>query len=226
MNTHAFVNGRTVSVAAALLTAVALGLTGAQTPTMAAAPPSEIAKLAAAGGVPALEAMLDLRSPGFRMPGALTQTKLRRIATMEEYFGPKQRVLSKVRTRPIVPGRGMPNQPDTVNTVDYVTPNMSLVPTEGVGTETPPDDAVGTRSTFAGGSFQPGGTMIFGGGGGSGVGGGGGVSSGGGGDPTQVVTSAVPEPATWLTLIVGFFAVGFGLRNGPARQPRRRVSFS
>ena len=36
------------------------------------------------------------------------------------------------------------------------------------------------------------------------------------------VGSPVPEPATWLSLMIGFFAIGFGLRGGMTSQPLRR----
>ena len=37
---------------------------------------------------------------------------------------------------------------------------------------------------------------------------------------TPGVGSAVPEPATWASLLIGFFAIGFGLRGAATRQPR------
>ncbi|MEO5937912.1 MAG: PEP-CTERM sorting domain-containing protein [Sphingomonas sp.] len=216
-------NGRTGIAAAAILATVGLGLTGAQTPTMAASTGmSEIAKLAAKGGVDALQQDLDARSPGARAPGALTQTKARRVASLKEMFGPKERVLSKERTRPGAPGSDVPaiayetgnvtgpgpygpTGPAVLPGGDAVVANLDSLP-----------PAVGSYPISNGGGTTP--IIVSGGGGGGGSGGGGGGGSGGGGGNTPGVGSPVPEPATWLSLMIGFFAIGFGLRGRRTRR--------
>jgi hypothetical protein len=228
MNADDLVNGRTGIAAAAFLAAVGLGLTSAQTPTMAApvSGMSEIAKLAAAGGVDALQQMLDARSPGLRTPGALTQTKARRIGSLKEAFGPKERVLGKGRTRPPVPGSNVPavayetgrfNGPGPYTPAGPATLPWGDVAVADLG---PLPPATGPYPIFGGGATP----IIVTGGGGGGGSGGGGSSGGGGGGGTPGVVSSVPEPATWLSLLIGFFAIGFGLRSAAARQPSRPLS--
>ena len=215
MNADDLVNGRTGIAAAAFLAAVGLGLTGAQTPTMAApvSGMSEIAKLAAAGGVDALQQVLDARSPGLRTPGALTQTKARRIGSLKEAFGPKERVLGNGRTRPPVRGSNVPaiayetgrfNGPGPYTPVGPATLPWGDVAVADLG---PLPPTIGSYPIFGGGA-----TPII-------VTGGGGGGSGGGGGGTPGVVSAVPEPATWLSLLIGFFAIGFGLRGTAVRRP-------
>ena len=108
MRAVGLINGHTGMAVAAVLAVVGFGLTSAQTPTMAAPSGgmSEIAKLAAKGGLDAINAMLDARSPGFRSPGALTQTKApaRRCAQGTDPNS-KERVLSGERTRPAAGSR-------------------------------------------------------------------------------------------------------------------------
>lgn len=222
MKTDDLVNGRTGAATAAILAAVVLGFTSAQTPTMAAATGmSEIAKLAAAGGIDALQQDLDARSPGLRAPGALTQTKGRRISSLRDAFKPKERVLSGERTRPsasaddppalayetgnVTGGPGAPSGPVALpdGGGDGVVANFDPVPA-----------AVGSYPVYGGGTTPI--VVSGGGGGGTGGGGSGGGSSGGGSDTPPDVGSAVPEPATWLSLMIGFFAIGFGLRDGSA----------
>jgi hypothetical protein len=81
----------------------------------------------------------------------------------------------------------------------------------------------------------PGGGAIIGGGGGAGGGGGGGGSGGGGGGgggsgtpggttpqtpvtPLTPDTPAVPEPGTWMTMLLGFGFMGGALRRGGAQR--------
>jgi hypothetical protein len=56
-----------------------------------------------------------------------------------------------------------------------------------------------------------------GGGGGSPPGGGGGPPGGGGGSPPGspplLVTPAVPEPGTWMTMLMGFAFIGWSMRR-------------
>lgn len=230
MNGDRLVNGRTGTAVAGLLAVVGLGLTMAQTPTMATAGGmSELAKLAAAGGVDALQQMIDVRSPGLRAPGALTQTKGRRIASMKEAFGPKERVLSNERTRPSDDAPAIAYETGNVPGTDLFTPTpgATALPEGAVSAPAfePLPPTVGPGS-IGGGATPP--IIVGGGGGGSGGGGGGTPVT----TPTPVPTptptpgidNAIPEPATWLSLMLGFFAMGFGLRGSAARQFRRGLN--
>lgn len=223
MNADDLFNGRTGIAAAALLAAVGLGFTSAQTPTMAApSGMSEIAKLAARGGLDAIDAMLDARSPGIRSPGALTQTKERRVASLKEAFGPKERVLGEERVRPA---------PDSPPAIAYE--QGAVVGPAPVGPTALPEGDVAIADLEplppAAWIYPPGGgttpIIVTGGGGG----GGGGSGGGGGGGTPPVVGGALPEPATWVSLMIGFFAIGFGLRGGATRRsavPLTGVVFS
>jgi hypothetical protein len=55
------------------------------------------------------------------------------------------------------------------------------------------------------------------------INGGGGISTLGNAS-SQPLAAAVPEPGTWLTLILGFGALGFALRR--AKQVRRSVAYA
>lgn len=95
----------------------------------------------------------------------------------------------------------------------------------------PAADTTPTAFAALGPAFGPTATPVFsagvpgtggGGSGGGGTGGGGGDSSGGGtGGSDGVPVTAVPEPSTWITLILGFFGVGVALRRrNRVRNPR------
>lgn len=147
--------------------------------------------------------LLDQRSPGARGAGALAQSKPRR----QDQAGPSERVLSNVRVRE---------------------PNLPPIETDDLLTDLP--DYWDTMPTFA--AASPNGTgsptfggPSFGGVGGPGVIGGGDGSSGpppGGDDdrttPPKPPVVPIPEPATWLTMIIGFATVGWALRRGRTRR--------
>ena len=144
-------------------------------------------------------AILAARSPGMRAPGALTQTKLAYAAPR----APVERVLGQERTRPA--GAVPAGAPDT----PLVTA-LPVIPSDAFGDPGAPPSAFVT----APGLTPVGGVPVTGLTPGSPGGGGGG---GGGGDPgdggTTPPVTAVPEPATWLMTILGFFAIGTGLRR-------------
>lgn len=141
------------------------------------------------------------RSPGERAPGALTQSKpARNLGTGVSRVPPRERVLSTGRTRPAVP----------VETADVGTPGMTVAPVDAI------DDGVPIASTSFG---EPG--IVPGSGGGGApffvppTSNGPGVSIGEPGDGGTVTppTSPVPEPETWLTMMVGLFTIGAALRR-------------
>lgn len=165
-------------------------------------------------------AVLAGRSPGLRPGGALLQTKLRRHddGGRRSDDVPGERVLSAVRTRPGEPG---------LLTSDSAPADIlgTLLPTD-VGQSLNP-------GASAPGSFLLPGTAIAGGGGGGFFGGGGTIGSGPGGGSGAVTpppptisppapVASVPEPAGWLTMLVGFGAVGALLRRFGAPVGARR----
>ena len=147
------------------------------------------------------------RSPGARGGGALLSTK----------GGPSERVLSTIRDRdppPDPPGADNPGLPVTPEDVAALAP-----PAEGAA----PGDGGGSGDPGPGGpsfgSFAP--FSAPGGGGGFFPGGGaptfvpppGSPPPGGGGG-----VSAVPEPATWAMMIIGFFSVGAMVRRRARKE--------
>ena len=152
-----------------------------------------------------LMAMLDARSPGEREKGALTKTKSKqRLA-----FVPRERALGKV----------FPPKPSPVEQLARVvvpTPPVALVPPiVPVAPITPPAMA----DIISPGSLIASAPVAFG----SVIGGGGGGGGGGSPPPTSStppptsVTSPVPEPGTWLMMLLGFGMVGSTI----SRQRRR-----
>ena len=148
------------------------------------------------------------RSPGGRGSGAMFQTKPDRAAsgTREESPGPSERVLSNVRERVPPAGGGGPGE--------------AVSPSIAVPLETP-----GFVNSVPGGAPSGGSSS-------GGVGPIPGVSGpelplpGGGSFLLPVppsnslpIISAVPEPETWQTMILGVFAIGLALRRrGRARH--------
>jgi hypothetical protein len=112
-------------------------------------------------------------------------------------------------------------------------PGFRAPPTGGTYSP-PPPGVVGNPPTFSsppgtppGGNGVPGGGGGLPGGGGGLPGGGGGLPGGGGGTPggggtTPGVVGAVPEPATWLTMILGFAIVGGIMRRARQQEAARR----
>lgn len=46
------------------------------------------------------------------------------------------------------------------------------------------------------------------------------------GDYVRVITAAVPEPATWAMMLLGFFGIGFAMRRDRAQVRSTKVSFA
>lgn len=155
-------------------------------------------------------AMFEGRSPGERGAGAMYNTKHKAVAT------PSERTLANVPVEPA----GLPvvgDAADPVATALFAQPDTP--PADSVAPEgsapmpawfTPPpvfspigrvDPIGGGEPSNPGGSENPGTTPV---------------------NPVDPNTPppAVPEPATWLTLIVGLFSVGAALRY------QRRVNAS
>jgi hypothetical protein len=137
---------------------------------------------------------------------------------------------------PVAGGREVPPGAYGVRTPGE--PGFGGPPVSGTSSP-PPLGIVGNPPTFSsppgipsGGNGVPGGGGgLPGGGGGTpggGIpGGGGGLPGGGGGTPggggtTPGVVGAVPEPATWLTMILGFAIVGGIMRRARRQEATRR----
>ena len=80
----------------------------------------------------------------------------------------------------------------------------------------------GERSALTGGGSSSGGGGTSGGGSSSGGGGtsGGGSTSGGSSSGGPGTPGALPEPTTWLMMIMGFGGIGWALRSQPRRRGR------
>jgi hypothetical protein len=130
--------------------------------------------------------LIDQRSPGARTEAQLT--KMRRMAPPEEF-----------------PAVRLP-----VNLAEVIAPPPAYVPVE---VEPKAPELLFMTPSAPGAIFM----TPPGGGGGSPPGGGGGPPGGGGGpppgSPPLVVTPAVPEPGTWMTMLMGFGFIGWSMRR-------------
>jgi hypothetical protein len=185
---------RLAAVGAATLVAV---------PALVFATRGTVVETALAAAIADPASILSARSPGSRGAGALTQTKLKQTkpryarSGVRRTPGPTERVLGQARTRP---DGALP----LGDAADPILGLLLAVPAGAFG-------GLGDDGTPVGGP----GTVAFGGVPITGIGGGGG---GGGGtvppvDPTQPPVTPVPEPATWMMTILGFFATALGLRR-------------
>jgi len=150
-----------------------------------------------------LMALLDARSPGEREKGALTSTKPRKLAVAAAK--PSQRALGKiVRPSPAPPAEF----------VEALIPPGAVAAAPAIA---PPPTLAEVIPTVGGipGSGSPPGVALVGspGGGGPGAPGAPGVP----GTPETPlnpdVPSAVPEPATWMMMLLGFGVIGSSMRR-------------
>ncbi|HEX8472005.1 MAG TPA: PEP-CTERM sorting domain-containing protein [Brevundimonas sp.] len=143
------------------------------------------------------------RSPGERAPGALTQKKPPLSSGVQiARVVPRERVLSSGRSRPAGP----------VETEAPGTPGMTIAePVDGdlAGTPLFSDSGIVAGGGGGGGGGAP--FFVPPTSNGPGVGGGGEPPVGGG--PLVPPTSPVPEPETWLTMMIGLFMIGSVLRR-------------
>ena len=150
--------------------------------------------------------LMDQRSPGERTAAELTKTKRKSSSILAEEDAPESpkpevpKNLADVIAPPasaLVPvSTAVP--PTTLELPQP--PGSVLIPPPGGGVITPPGGGDGTPP---------------GGGGGTPPGGGGGTPPGGGGTPPP----ALPEPGTWMTMILGLGFAGWSLRRSRAAQP-------
>ena len=173
--------------------------------------PESAAQLAAAALFRDPLSIFADRSPGARATGALTQSKL----ALASHRTPR-----RAASLPggVERGDGALPAPTTGSPIFGFAPSgMPLLPANDLPLATTAGGA--PFEDFPGGGTSGGGFLPPGGGGTGGVGGGGGgggyydipptVPGGGGGTPP----GSVPEPATWLTTILGLAAVGTMLRR-------------
>jgi PEP-CTERM motif len=159
---------------------------------------------AAAAQAQSLSDLLNGRSPGERTAAQLTKTK-----------HSKQRVFALAPPDRLAASPPLTRKPGQVTQLLTVpsTPIDVAPPTQGI----PPN--VPTLSEIVGGGSAPGGT-------GSSPGGGGGPVSFPASEPRQPVTpvSAVPEPNTWATMLLGFGLLGWRLRRRPKSTEKKSAA--
>lgn len=166
------------------------------------------------GGAAVLAALADplsvlaARSPGARPEGALTQSKPRKAGPADE------RDLDNVLTRPLDRFAA----PTAGAAPGAIVPEAVADAAPVAASDTFADQ--GPVPQFTGGGFLPQSGIVItpdiGGGGGGGGGGSPGTVGTAPPDtvtPVVPVTASVPEPATWLTMLLGFGAVGGMLRS-------------
>jgi len=147
--------------------------------------------------------LLDKRSPGQRTAAQLTKIKHKQVALAK--------VRPAARTQPVVGFASLTSMP--VELASLVMPATPLVP-PSLG-----QIDLGSPPTLGSIVAPPGGGVIS-----SPPGGGGGTPGGGppATNPTEpreplIVTPPVPEPATWLTMLLGFGLIGWQIRRGKRR---------
>lgn len=186
--------------------------------------------------------IFDQRSPGARK-GALLQTKHRYRSSPIERVAPGEAAPEAAAADPAV------DAPE-VKAMPFIVPQGSGDPvadpapsSPGIATFSPPPSgapktALISPASGGGGVPVDPGTSSSGGPGTSS--GGPGTSSGGPGSstggtssggpiitpPEPPIPSAVPEPATWLQMIVGMFAIGIALRHKARAKLRRQINAS
>jgi PEP-CTERM motif len=153
---------------------------------------------AAANRARSLVDLMDQRSPGARTEGQLTKTKTKH-QTLAEHAPAPEAERPPVNLAQLI----APPVPGVVPVDLGPPPELKFLdfPPPGVVFASPP----------GGGSVPPGG----------GGGGGGGCCGGGGGPPPDAPkpppTPAVPEPGTWMTMLLGFGVIGWAMRRSGAR---------
>lgn len=179
---------------------VGIGVTTMVPGSLFSASPAEAAAPAV---LPAdIDNLLDARSPGSRRYGWLLNTKAGYAPE-----SPTERVLTSVRRRPTPVGPGQSQLVEVPGAPDAGALVPGSVPGEAIGFGNP------ASITGPGGTGVPSGIGgVLPGSGAGGVGGGNSINP----VTPQVPTVAVPEPASWAMLVLGFAMLGCALRR---RQP-------
>ena len=167
-------------------------------------PNSASAKTAASSIVSDPDSVLDERSPGVRRYGWLLNTKQPRLG-FSAGDPPHERVLTSMRRRPTPAGGPLP-------LVGPITPVEAFPEVAGVVPDQMPELA-DTGSGPGSGGFIP--TPGLGGiGPGGGGPAGGNPDDGNGTTTTPTPVPSVPEPSTWIMLLLGFAILGRAMRRG------------
>jgi hypothetical protein len=167
------------------------------------AEPAQAVVEAAVSKAADLADLLNQRSPGTRTEDQLTK---------------HARAAAKIRTQPkrVAPAAHHPTTevPSTAALVDLLQP--AVVPVELASAEPPP--SLGTPPTFGAildstPGFTPPGN------------GNGGTATLPSSEPREVLqpTSAVPEPGTWATMLLGFGLIAWRIRRRPSSRKLRRA---
>ncbi|MFN3620052.1 PEPxxWA-CTERM sorting domain-containing protein [Sphingorhabdus sp.] len=171
---------------------------------------AEAAERIAVNGSNAVQAFLG-RSPGERGATDILKGKAQRSlaenAKAPSERKPTQRALGKIFEEPLqslagpsAPAQNVEFLPLDAGSVPAAIPALAMLP---VGS--------GIFSPVTGGI--PSGGGVIGGGGGSG-----GTGDGSLPPAPPPIATAVPEPSTWMLLLIGFAAVGASIRRGKARK--------
>jgi hypothetical protein len=158
--------------------------------------------------------LLEGRSPGERGEAKLSKAKQARTlgrAVSEAPAEPQERVLGKI----------FPPETAIATPEELLLAQLPELPVDGGApeiAELPQLAALGSPGLGA----IPGTPVFVGGGGGSG---GGGNGDGGSVIPPGVITQppAVPEPGTWLLMLLGTFLCAAALRRHRSTQPENRI---
>jgi hypothetical protein len=157
-------------------------------------------------------ASLTERSPGKRTQAELNKTKHKLAVTK-----PHQRALAKINKPKETPPAFVQALTGTPSLLVDALPSISVPPPVQIA-------EAATPRPLGRASIPPGSGIVVPFGGGAGGGGGG----GGGGEPDSTPpseTPAVPEPATWAMMLLGFGMTGWMLRRRPiTRRPRACAS--
>lgn len=178
------------------------------------------ARSAALRPIQSVLAMLNARSPGERASGELVSSKPLANA------GPSQRALGKIFAPPTDRALGKIFGPEGIggppSVGDFAPPflpdTLAALPPQPLASTGPFGAA--PAGPFGAAPFGPIGAAPVGGGGGVGPIVGGGPGTGGGG--ANLPVPAVPEPSTWLMMIIAFGLCGYMLRR--QRRPRKVAS--
>ena len=174
--------------------------------------------LAVASGVMDPLSLLSARSPGARAGGALTQTK---HAKAPKGPGVTEHVLSKVRSRPSGPPVIELPVGSLASDIPTALPSPTTQPTGfPVGNTFPIAGLTGGGSIpgVTSGVLPVGGIGASPSGGGASSGNGSGTTGSTTGTPPTGPVAPVPEPGTWIAMILGFFVTGALMRRGAKRD--------
>jgi PEP-CTERM motif len=191
--------------AAALMAVFAVSLTGGGIWTIGALTGNDMVE-AAVSKAQSLADLLRQRSPGARSEGQLTKTKHARVLARQRlapkpHHGPAAPpakldvadLAQLLAAPPLVPAAIDLEQPAVVAELSGPPPSLGAIVIPGPGLGGPPGQSPSPRSPGPE-SKQP-----------------------------VTVPSAVPEPGTWATMLLGFGLIGWRLRRSKRRSSRSRV---